>query len=57
MRVTRMENLEYLVAAYSVIWLAISVYVFILYRRQRQLRQEIDSLKEKVMKKGADVGR
>jgi CcmD family protein len=49
-----MENLEYLVAAYSVIWLAISIYVLILYRRQRRLRQEIDSLKEKVSKKGAD---
>ncbi len=52
-----MENLGYLVAAYSVIWLAISIYVFILYRRQRQLRREIDSLKENVRKKGADVGR
>jgi CcmD family protein len=52
-----MENLGYLVAAYSVIWLAISIYVFILYRRQRQLRREIDSLKEKVRKKGADGGR
>ena len=52
-----MENLEYLVAAYSVIWLAISIYVFILYRRQRQLRQGIDSLKQKVGEKGADVGR
>jgi CcmD family protein len=51
MRVARMENLEYLVAAYSVIWLAISIYVFILYRRQRQLRREIDSLTEKVRKK------
>ena len=52
-----MENLEYLVAAYSVIWLAISFYVFILYRRQRQLRREIDALTEKVRKKGADWGR
>ena len=51
MRVARMENLEYLIAAYSVIWLAISIYVFILYRRQRQLRREIDSLTEKVRKK------
>lgn len=57
MRVTRMENLEYLAAAYSVIWLAISFYVFILYRRQRQLRQEIDSLKERMGEKGADGGR
>jgi len=57
MRVTRMENLEYLAVAFSVIWVAIFFYVFILYRRQRQLRQEIDSLKEKVSKKGADGGR
>ncbi len=57
MRVIRMENLEYLVAAYSVIWLAISIYVFILYRRQRQLRREIDSLKEKIGERGADVGK
>jgi CcmD family protein len=52
-----MENLEYLAAAYTVIWLAISLYVFILYRRQRQLRREIDSLKEKVRGKGVDGGR
>ena len=52
-----MENLEYLAAAYSVIWLAISIYVFMLYRRQRQLQREIDSLKEKVGEKGADRGR
>ena len=57
MRVTRMENMGYLAAAYSVIWLAISFYVFILYRRQRQLRREVDSLTEKVRKKGADGGR
>ena len=57
MRVTRMENMGYLAAAYSVIWLAISFYVFILYRRQRQLRREIDSLKEKIGEKGADGGR
>ena len=52
-----MDNMGYLAAAYSVIWLAISIYVFILYRRQRQLRREIDALKEKIGKKGADGGR
>ena len=51
-----MDNMGYLAAAYSVIWLAISIYVFMLYRRQRQLQREIDSLKEKVRKKGADGG-
>lgn len=57
MRGTRMENLGYLVAAYTIIWIAISAYVLILYRRQRQLRREIDSLKEKIKEKGADGGR
>ena len=57
MRGTRMENLGYLVAAYTIIWMAIFAYVLILYRRQKQLRREIDSLKEKVRKKGADGGR
>ena len=57
MREIRMENLGYLVAAYTIIWIAISAYVLILYRRQRQLRREIDSLKEKIKEKGADGGR
>ncbi len=52
-----MENLGYLVAAYTIIWIAISAYVLILYRRQKQLRREIDSLKEKIREKGADGGR
>jgi len=43
-----MENWGYLVAAYSIIWVAIFIYIFTLHRRQRQLRREIDSLKEKL---------
>lgn len=52
-----MDNLGYLVAAYTIIWIAISAYVLIIYRLQRQLQREIDSLKEKIGKKGADSGR
>ena len=51
------ENLGYLVAAYTIIWIAISAYVFNLSCRQRQLRREIDSLKEKIREKGDDGGR
>lgn len=57
MRETSMDNLGYLVAAYTIIWIAISAYVLIIYRLQRQLQREIDSLKEKIGKKGADSGR
>jgi len=49
-----MENLEYLVAAYTIIWIAISAYIFSLSRRQRQLRREIDSLKQRMREKEED---
>ena len=47
-----MDNLGYLVAAYTIIWIAISGYIFSLSRRQRQLQREIDSLKEGMREKG-----
>ena len=47
-----MDNLDYLVAAYTIIWAAIAGYVFSLSRRQKQLWREIDTLKEKMRGKG-----
>ncbi|MFB0559046.1 MAG: CcmD family protein [Dehalococcoidales bacterium] len=41
-----MENAGYLFAAFTIIWALVFGYVFSLSRRQRQLRREIDSLKE-----------
>jgi len=41
-----MENGGYLFAAFSVIWVLLLGYVFVLINRQRRLRREIDSLKE-----------
>ena len=41
-----MENLGYLFAAFAIVWAVIFGYVLSLSRRQRQLRREIDSLKE-----------
>jgi CcmD family protein len=38
----------YLVAAYTIIWVVLSIYIFALYRSQRRLRREIDSLKKKL---------
>ena len=41
-----MDNMTYLFAAYSVIWLGVLVYVFFLLRKENQLRRDIESLKE-----------
>jgi len=40
-----MENLEYLFAAFIIVWAVLFGYIFMLSRRQKQLRREIDSLK------------
>ena len=44
------SNLGYLFAAYSIIWLLVFGYVFILIRRERALRKEIVALKEGMKK-------
>lgn len=41
-----MENAGYLLAAFAIVWVVLFGYIFILSRRQRQLRQDIDLLKE-----------
>ncbi len=41
-----MENGGYLYAAFSVIWVLLFGYVFVLMNRQKRIRREIDSLKE-----------
>ncbi|RJO60463.1 MAG: CcmD family protein [Dehalococcoidia bacterium] len=44
------SNLGYLFAAYSVIWLLVFGYVFVLIRREKALRKEIAALKEGMKK-------
>lgn len=39
-----MKNLEYLFAAYSVVWFVLAGYIYVLYARQRKLKQEFDAL-------------
>ncbi|MFC1907482.1 CcmD family protein [Chloroflexota bacterium] len=51
-----MENAGYLFAAFTIIWASFFVYVFVLWQRQGQLRQEIDALKESLKEKGAKTG-
>lgn len=40
-----MENLGYLFAAYTFIWIAILAYVYILAQRLRNLEQELEALR------------
>lgn len=45
-----MDNLSYLFAAFAVIWVGLFVYILILVQKQRQLRRDIDWLKEMLEK-------
>ena len=51
-----MENAEYLFAAYAIVWAVVFGYVFVLLRRQRGLRREIDSLRETIREKEIGEG-
>lgn len=42
-----MENLSYLFAAFSIVWAVLFGYLFTISRRQRELRRELDSLRER----------
>ena len=46
-----MENLGYLFAAFAVIWVVVFTYVFILIRRQQQLKKDIEILADSISKK------
>ncbi len=43
-----MDNLNYLFAAYTIIWAVIFGYVFFIHQRHRRLQRELDLLKEDV---------
>jgi CcmD family protein len=45
-----MDNLSYLFAAFAVIWVGLFAYILILVQKQRQLRFDIDWLKEMLEK-------
>ena len=46
----KMENVFYLFAAYTIVWLAVFGYIFYLHRKQEKLWQKVDILGEKVDK-------
>jgi CcmD family protein len=41
-----MENLAYLFAAYTIIWIVVFGYVLFMQRKQKKLQQQIDLLQE-----------
>ena len=45
-----MENLSYLLAAYTVIWAVVFGYVLFMQRKQRRLQRQINRLQESVDK-------
>ena len=47
-----MENAGYLFAAFTIVWAVVFGYVLVLFKRQKRLRQEINSLKESSKEKG-----
>ncbi len=49
-----MENAGYLFAAFAIVWALVFGYVMILFNRQKGLRRDIESLKEKFKGKGVE---
>ena len=50
-----MENLSYLFAAYTAIWILDFAYLVRLQRREKTLRQELDQLRQKLSGEGRDL--
>jgi len=50
-----MENLGYLFAVFAIVWAVLFGYILSLIQRQRQLRREIDLLKESLGKKTEEL--
>ena len=47
-----MDNLGYLFAAFAVAWAGVFIYILFLVQKQRQLRRDIDRLKQHLKKEG-----
>ena len=47
-----MENLNYLFAAFTIVWVIIFGFVFNMSRKQRQLQREIKALEEMIGEDG-----
>ncbi len=51
-----MENAGYLFAAFAIVWVVLFGYIFILSRRQKRLRRELDLLKEMTTEETTETG-
>jgi CcmD family protein len=47
-----MENLNFLFAAYSAVWVLLFLYILVLSRRSRSLEKEIEELRELLQRRG-----
>jgi len=45
-----MENMGFLLAAYTVIWAIVFVYILFMRKKQRRLQRQIDMLQESINK-------
>ena len=43
-----MENLSFLFAAYSAVWVALFLYVYGLWRRQNRIKEDLQALRAKI---------
>ncbi len=46
-----MDNMGFLFAAYTVIWLGVFIYVLFLLQRENKLRRDIEGLKQEMKEK------
>jgi CcmD family protein len=49
-----MDNLGYLFAVFSIVWLVIFIFTYSMLSKQSKLKKEIQSLKEILAQKGLD---
>ena len=46
-----MNTMNYLFAAYTVIWIILAIYLYSIHSREKKLRQDIERLKELLEKR------
>lgn len=52
---TTSNHMFYLVAAYSLVWIMISAYVFVLSRRNHELKQQVEDFEQRLKRQGISI--